>query len=345
MRRNRYGGYRGRRTGRTILTYMIVSLMLLIAVMGAFLFLTREKEPMQGQPSQTEQSQPQGQQPEQSKPEPEPTPEPVPEPEETPMAAVGIGLDMVLDGSWRTYLEGLGANALVLNMKPDDAPLNWDTALSAQDNPTQGLNDLLRKLNAGEVYTVARMSCFRDELLANTYEYCIHSNSGYRWKDFGGVHWVSPASEGVQSHMIALAVELAELGFDEILLDNCGYPQDGSGQMGWIKRGAVYDPEHLDMVIGSFLEELRRAVEPYGTIVSIRTNAQVVQSENAALTGLTGTVLESFAQRVWLCEVDTDAPLAEILSLAGVTEVGERLVIQSAALVEDASWAQAVLDF
>jgi len=46
-----------------------------------------------------------------------------------------------------------------------------------------------------------------------------------------------------------------------------------------------------------------------------------------------------------MSEVDTDAPLAEILSLAGVSDVGERLVIQSTALQNGASWEQAVLNF
>ena len=352
--RNRYGGYRGRRTGSDMLKYLIVGLAVLIAVLAAVLWLNRDKleKPAPEAPEQ-EQSQTQQPEGEQTPAEPEPAPEPEPEPEpEEPahMAAVSVAPEQIMDGSWRTYLETEGANALVVNMKPDEGVLNWvsarpEAAQVKANSALEGVNDRLRALNSGEVYTVARMSCFRDEALANIYECCIHSNSGYRWKDFGGVHWVSPASEQVQDYLVTLAVELAEMGFDEILLDNCGYPKAGSGEMGWIKRGEVYDLNALDIPIGAFLEKVRAAVEPYGVILSVRTDAWTLEEGDASLTGLTGQVLEEYAARVWMSEVDTHAPLAEILSDAGVSNVGDRLVIQSAALQSDAVWEQAVLNF
>jgi len=79
--------------------------------------------------------------------------------------------------------------------------------------------------------------------------------------------------------------------------------------------------------------------------ISIRTNAIAMADPMEARTGLTGAVLEEYADRIWMSEVDTDAPPAEILSLAGVSDVGERLVIQSTALQNGASWEQAVLNF
>ena len=352
--RNRYGGYRGRRTGSDMLKYLIVGLAVLIAVLAAVLWLNRDKleKPAPEAPEQ-EQSQTQQPEGEPQLPEPEPAPEPEPEPEpEEPahMAAVSVEMAQIMDGSWRTYLETEGANALVVNMKPDEGLLNWvsarpEAAQVKANSTLEGINDRLRALNSGEVYTVARMSCFRDEALANIYECCIHSNSGYRWKDFGGIHWVSPASEQVQDYLVTLAVELAELGFDEILLDNCGYPKAGSGEMGWIKRGEVYDLNALDVPIAAFLDKVRRAVEPYGVTISVRTDAWTVEQGDDSRTGLTGAVLEEYAQRIWMPEEHTGDPLAEILSLAGVTNVGERLVTQGFALESDASWEQAVLEF
>jgi len=346
MRRNHVGGYRGRKTGRDFLKYIILALLVVVAVLAGLLLFGGEKLPRQEQQEQQEQQTPT--QPEQ--PSEQPT-EPVTEPEPEPvyMAAIGVDTAQVLDGSWKAAMEQAGANAVVLDMKPDNGPLNWTTAqqlsisAGAQNN-TEGLNDRLRQLNAGEVYTVARMSCFRDELTANIYECCIHSNSGYRWQDFGKVHWVSPAHSGVQDNLVGLAVELAELGFDEILLDYCGYPRNGSGEMGWIKRGEVYDIQNLDVVVSAFLSKLEKALEPYGTRLAIRTGADLVTSEGD-LTGVTPAVLEQHADRIWMSEVDTDAPLAEVLTLAGVSRVGEKLVIETAELVPEGTWEQAVLKF
>lgn len=342
MRRSGYGGYRGRKTGRDVLKYLIVGLVVIIAVLAGILFFGGENQPeaelespVISDPEQSEVTQ------EEVPAEPEPQPEPKPEPAPFVMRAMGVEIGQVLDGTWQNVLTECEGNAVVVNMKPDDGSLNWDSGKSVQESE---INAKLRQMN-GAVYSVARVSCFRDEQLANTYEYCIHSNSGYRWKDFGGIHWVSPASTQVQDRMIAQVVELAELGFQEILLDNCGYPQDGSGEMGWIKRGEVYDPEHLDLVIGSFLSKLRQALAPYEIKVSVRTNPAVVQDAAGAKTGLTGAVLEEYANRIWLSEVEYDEPLAEILSLSGVTEVGARLVTETSILVPENQWEQAVLPF
>ena len=348
MRRNHVGGYRGRKTGRDFLKYIILALLLVVAVLAGLLLFGGEKPPRE---EQEQQGQEQQQTPTQPSEQPtEPTELPTePEPEVVYMAAIGVDAAQVLDGSWKSAVEQAGANAVVLDMKPDNGVLNWNTAQTlsisagAQNN-TEGLNDRLRQLNDGDVYTVARMSCFRDELTANLYECCIHSNSGYRWQDFGKVHWVSPAHSGVQDNLVGLAVELAELGFDEILLDYCGYPRNGSGEMGWIKRGPVYDLENLDVVVSAFLSKMEKALEPYGTRLAIRTGADVVANDGD-LTGVTGAVLEQHAERIWMSEVDTDAPLAEVLSLAGVTRVGERLVIETAELVPEGTWEQAVLNF
>ena len=349
MRRNPYGGYRGRRTGRDALKYIIAALVVLIGVLAAILFLGKDRLGQPRQPAEPPETQEQAQP---APPEPEPVPEPAPEPEPEPfvMHAMGVELTQVLDGSWTQALADAQANALVLNMKPDDGPLNWISAqpmaeAAKANSQIEGINDSIRALNAREeLYTVARMSCFRDELLAGTHAYCIRSNSDYRWKDFGGVHWVNVSVPEVQDYMLALAVELAELGFDEILLDNCGYPQDGSGEMGWIKKGDAYDPARMDEVVGSFLERMTAVLEPYGVVLSVRTNPTVVTNEGAK-TGLTGTVLEEYADRVWVSEVDAGAPIAEVLSQAGVSDVGGRLVAEAAQLVRENRWNQAVVPF
>ena len=350
MRRTRYGGYRGRRTGRNVLRYVILGLLVLIGVLAGILLLGRER-PAEEQRPAVEQEQPEEQNPIPEEPVPAPEPEPEPEPEIFVMRAMGVEMAQVLDGSWERVLEEAGANALVLNMKPDDAPLNWVSAepmaaAAKANSAVEGINTTIRALNAREdLYTVARMSCFRDELLAGTHAYCIRSNSDYRWKDFGRVHWVNIWVTEVQDYMVALAVELAELGFDEILLDNCGYPQNGSGEMGWIRKGEQYDLNNLDGVVGGFLAKLTAALDPYGVVLSVRTNPAVVQDEMGDRTGLNGFVLEQYADRIWISEVDTAAPLAEVLTLAGVSDVGERLVTQTETLVPENDWKQAVLTF
>ncbi len=340
MRRNRYGGYRGRRTGRDALKYLIVGLIVLIGVLAAILFFGKDR--LEGEEPPLEQSQTEQEQPPVSEPESEPEPAPPPEPEPFVMQAFAVDMSQVMDNSWRQTLEAAGGNAVVVNMKADDGTLYWEPGRSMDESD---VNAALWRMNNAEYYTVARISCFRDDAAAETYESCIHSNSGYRWKDFGGIHWVSPANREVQDRLIGQAVDLARLGFSEILLDHCGYPQNGSGEMGWIKRSEVYDPEHMDVVIGDFLSRMREALEPWAVKLSVRTNAEVMADPTASRTGLTGAVLEEHADRIWMSGVETDAPLAELLSNAGVADVGERLVTEATELVPENRWKQAVLSF
>ena len=49
--------------------------------------------------------------------------------------------------------------------------------------------------------------------------------------------------------------------------------------------------------------------------------------------------------RIWMSGEETDAPLAELLSNAGVREVGERLVTETTVLTPENRWKQAVLTF
>lgn len=141
------------------------------------------------------------------------------------------------------------------------------------------INRQLQALNSGELYTVARLSCFRDHALAKDETYAIRTNSGYRWTDPEELRWSSPASQAVQDYLVALMVELAQLGFDEILLDNWGYPAEGN--LGYIKQGDAYDLEHLSQPVEEFLARAEAALEPYGTRLALRSTWAVLEGEES----------------------------------------------------------------
>ena len=113
MRRNHVGGYRGRKTGRDFLKYIILALLLVVAVLAGLLLFGGEKPPRE---EQEQQGQEQQQTPTQPSEQPtEPTELPTePEPEVVCMAAIGVDAAQVLDGSWKTAMEQAGANAVVL---------------------------------------------------------------------------------------------------------------------------------------------------------------------------------------------------------------------------------------
>ncbi len=63
-----------------------------------------------------------------------------------------------------------------------------------------------------------------------------------------GQTWLDPTQETVQAYLIGLCRELADLGFDEILLTHCAYPTQGrrtpsgtrrSGRRPWLPSAAA----------------------------------------------------------------------------------------------------------
>lgn len=314
MRARGYGSYRGRPKWKTALKIALLILVVLIVVLiGLMYYLQRflvvsedgvhlELPFLQSGDGQET---------------PAPTPPPVetppplelvtptPTPPPTVLEPVTLPAGAMFDGTAANAVASVGGNAAVFDMKGDDGMLAYVSAVElaatagvTTDSP--GLNMAITAFNEGELYTIARVSCFKDNELPRAGQgLAILTNSGYRWTDPEGVRWSSPTSADVRDYLTALCVELAQLGFDEIMLDNAGYPDRGN--LGWIKKGAAYDAAEFSHVVGGFYEQVSQALEPYGVRLSVVTT-------QAALDGtdeLTGQTPENLAAyRLWLRSED-----------------------------------------
>ena len=347
--RDHVGGYRGRKTGHDILKTVVVVLAVLAAVLIGITLLGSDSlmeklailSPQDPISQQEQQNVPVQPEPEIVPPEPVPEPEPIPEPEPEPevMTAVELTLEEAVSIAAPRRMEEVGANSVILNMKPSDGTLGWVSqhpmaAEVSANSPVENVNDLLIALNEQGYHTIARFSCFRDEMLSVNKQYCILSNSGYRWQDFEKVNWTSPYSQQVQDYLISLMVELAQLGFEEILLEHCGYPPDGSGEMGWIRKGTSYDPERLDVTVAQFLEKAKAALQPYETTLSIRTTAEILLQDGLK-TGLTPQVLDRWTDRIWLPQGEGENAPERILEQIQIKEISTRLVTIATELSEE----------
>lgn len=251
MRRNGYDPYHGRRQGRTALKIIIgVLLVLLVLSLAALFFLepyihysadgVRLELPFfQGkeEPDPPENSTPL----QISTPEPTPTPTQTPEPEQD-FRGVLLGSAALTDGTAQSQVEAAGGTAAIFSMKETDGTLGYQSRTTLGTSSDQeGINQAIQTLNGGDLYTVARISCFRDNALPwNDRTLGIHSNSG-NWRDDESVRWSSPAVESVRTYVAQVCGELAGLGFDEILLDNCGFPTRGT--VSYIKRNLPWSGE------------------------------------------------------------------------------------------------------
>ena len=146
------------------------------------------------------------------------------------LRAVELPLSAVQDGTARSRLEQAGANALILEMKDSQGDLAWRSGESLAARVSSGdetINGALEDWNRGDVYTIARVCAFRDNTVPYQNNSVALKASYGNWRDELGLRWLNPDSEKARSYLIGLCRELAQLGFDEIMLDQCWFPTQG----------------------------------------------------------------------------------------------------------------------
>lgn len=357
MRRPRgYGSYRGHGGFRTFLKILIALLALALVLMAAGYYFLRQFAVVtdEGIRYDIPFLQPKDPSPSASvppviitspTPTPMPTPTPTPEPVEPPLQAVALPRASLYDGTAEALVADSGGNAALFDMKADDGTLGYlsdlDLAKAVRaSDPNPAINAAIKALTGSDLYTVARVSCFKD----NTTPYqnnslAVKTNSGYNWKDAAGGRWASPANATMRQYLTDLCVELARLGFDEILLDNAGYPTQG--RLDYIKVGEAYNKSQFAASMDEFYQQVRVALAPYPEVkLSIRTTESALLGSDI-LSGQTAANLAARADRVWVAPPAEDGVnYAALLTAAGLKDAQDKLVLTVAQAGEkEASWA------
>ena len=309
MRAKGYGPYRGRSPFKKFLKIFVV-IVIILAALGAAAtiylqqFLVVSNDGVRLELPFFQQEEPDSV-PSSPDPSPEPpvvvvTPTPEPEPGPETLQPVSLPREALTDGTALSQIEAAGGDSALFDMKADSGELGYVSALAvtaqlSAEGPD--LNAAITALNETEgLYTVARVSCFKDHNITD-YErsLSIFTNSGYRWTDPDGIRWISPTNSDVRDYLTNLCLELAALGFDEILLDNAGYPSQGN--LHYIKKGEAYDETQFANVIDAFYAQVSAALEEYDVKLSVVTTPEALAGLDS-LTGQTPADLARF-DRLW----------------------------------------------
>ncbi len=291
-----YHSYRGRRTGRRGLLIGLLVLILLLAC--AFLFSLRyvtydddgslrldlpflrkeETAAPDGAPQEDEEdgqdvnlviSDPQPAQPQ------EPEEEPYGEHRLLELAALPA------DGAeLGAELAQQGANGFVYTVRDNTGQVFYSstaaisTAVAAGAASGEALSALCRQ---EDVLSVARINCFHDSYYAwaNMESAGICQPTGYIWYDNLSYHWLDPAKKAARDYVIGLALECAQMGFDELLLEEMCYPSSGKLEKIDYSGNTVGKAEALEQ----FLTELRQALEPYDVRVCLLLDQRLLSAE------------------------------------------------------------------
>lgn len=199
-------------------------------------------------------------------------------------------------------LAGAGENTVVLDVKPANGTLAYDSdaplAPASSSGEKTDLGALVSQLKEKGLYCAARISCFRDTALSKSdRSLALKTSGGSRWLDGGQVGWTNPYDSDVRDYLISLAAELAKLGFDEILLDNCGFPT--TGKTGLIDYGSDEDTPH-SQVVEDFIKQMRSALAPYDVILSVVTDKTTLEDGENEDSGQTKDLLLTDADRIYI---------------------------------------------
>lgn len=219
-------------------------------------------------------------------------------------------------------LAAVGADGFVFRAKKDLGKVTYTSAVAIDSAVEENAvsRELLGRLCAQEdVYTVAAINCFHDSVyaFANMATAGICQSNGYIWyeSDMGG-HWLDAEKEAARNYIINFALECAQLGFDELLLDGVQYPTRGKLYKIDYSKNAMTKTEAIVL----FLTELEAALEPYGVRLSLRLEEQLVRApaEDVADSGFDARAILPLVDAVYVATTDAETVRQDMeLLLAG----------------------------
>ena len=218
--------------------------------------------------------------------------------------------------------EGLteqGYDAVAVTVKDSSCSVYYDSeaALPAARKTAASTAEALAELNGGDVHTIARLACLLDSRAANAdvEGRGLKNTGGYIFYDGNNQNWLDPSKEGTRTYLGALAVECADLGFDEILLTDLSFPTEG--KLDKIR----YPEEGMAASLTGLLEALRSALDEAGhedVLLSAELPAEAVLTGQDDTAGVVRADIAPLTDRIYARTIATQAQtLADAVEAAG----------------------------
>ncbi|MCG6987347.1 MAG: hypothetical protein LJF06_04115 [Gemmatimonadetes bacterium] len=166
-------------------------------------------------------------------------------------------------------------NTFVMDMKDASGYVSYATQVpmakeigADQQVRVHDLPGLLRRLHRDGIYPIARIVVVKDPVLTDARpDLAVHDTTGQVFRDDKGIVWVNPYSHTVWDYEVALARELARMGFPEIQWDYIRFPDIPKEE----KEMVVYpgaDGRTKAQVIAGFMSYSRKQLAPLGVRVT-----------------------------------------------------------------------------
>ncbi len=164
-------------------------------------------------------------------------------------------------------------NAIVVDIKNDRGWLAYPSVVAeaqrskAYKSEVMDIETFLSLCREKDIYMIARLVVFKDSALATAHpEWAVHTEDDQLWADAEGSSWGDPFRVEVHDYNIAIAKEVAVLGFDELQFDYLRFPSDGGTSDTRYAEDSTL--ESRCKAIRDFSARLRAELEPYGVLLS-----------------------------------------------------------------------------
>lgn len=189
------------------------------------------------------------------------------------------GMDTV--NEYYDIIDRTELNSIVIDLKSDNisdvgfiyyqsqVPEVVEAETSADYMP---IREMLAEAKRRNIYTIARVHIFaHDNALLEKHPDWYVQKDGKPWFADFGIAWLDTYDERVWDYNIKLAVEAAQMGFDEIQFDYIRFPSDGNLEGAKFKgpRDWRNNPDEMFNTIGKFMERAQRAINGAGAYFSV----------------------------------------------------------------------------
>lgn len=201
-----------------------------------------------------------------------------------------------------SLIDNTEINAVVVDIKNEYGNTSYKTDVDYANRygiwhrrTIKNIDYFIQTLKAHDVYTIARIVTFKDELQAvNNQEYAIRKTNGKIWRNQDNMAWVDPFDKRSWKYVIDIAEDAAKRGFDEINFDYIRFPAKKN-----LKLKKPNTQKNRVKTIGAFLEYAKKRLQKYGVFISVDTYGNILWSKDDSNIGQT---IEMFAQHVdYLC--------------------------------------------
>ena len=190
-------------------------------------------------------------------------------------------------------------NAMVIDVKNDDGNITYNMdlerarELGACIRYIPDMGELMEDLKEHDIYTIARIVCFKDPYLARDPEVALKKLDGTPVTDANGLAFVNPYRKEVWEYLVDVAEKAAEQGFDEIQFDYVRFPVGEDAEA--VDYGVDIAEYPREQAITDFLQyavdrlhekDIVLGADVFGTIIESETDIDRVGQNYETLGGV-----------------------------------------------------------